>query len=144
MIGQWQFFSGQMQVSLRIGWRKFLHALKKLPARNFEARRLSGRAVRAPGTSSTPSATRTGTLMRPATSTHGTYPTPNATSLSPWASLFSEPTPRWCATPTFGGGATGRARDTPLARISHRIASELLVHVASESAISNTVILILK
>ena len=34
-----------MQVSVRIGWRKFLHALKKLPARNFEARRLSGRAV---------------------------------------------------------------------------------------------------
>ena len=36
-----------MQVSLCIGWRKFLHALKKLPARNFEARRLSGRVVAA-------------------------------------------------------------------------------------------------
>ena len=46
-----------------------------------------------------------------AISTRGTFPTPNATSLSPWASLFSQPTPRWFVTLTFGGGATGRARE---------------------------------
>ena len=57
------------------------------------------------------------------------------------ASLFSEPTPRWFVTLTFGGGATGRARDTPLAQISHLIASELQVHVASESVTSNIAIL---
>ena len=51
----------------------------------------------------------------------------------------------WFVTLTVDGGATGRARDTctPLVRVSHLIASELQVHVASESVTINGNIVIL-